>query len=217
MRVVRRGRRAHGGAPDAAARARAVARPRARLHRHASVEPLAGPAHHRHAALPAKRRDPRLRRLAQQLVRAARARRHPRRRSRGRGLQPAAQLPARAARPLGELSVRGRREHATALRAHRDLHAHVSALRRARPLRRLERLRAVRPLPLRHGLDRRAHADLVERATASRVSRPSRSASATRSPTWPRRSRSRRSSTRWPRGSRARTTRASRSSSCRTG
>ena len=72
-------------------------------------------------------------------------------------------------------------------------------------------VRAVRPLPLRHGLDRRAHADLVERAPAPRVpdgrdphlrraARPRRGAVARRA-----------RSTRSPRGSRARTTRASRS------
>ena len=44
-------------------------------HRHAPVEPLAGPADHRHAALPAERRAPPLRRLAQQHLRAARPRR----------------------------------------------------------------------------------------------------------------------------------------------
>ncbi len=46
----------------------------------------------------------------------------------------------------------------------------VPALRRPGRLRRLARLRGVRPLPLRHPLDRRAHADLVERAPAPRVS-----------------------------------------------
>ena len=56
-------------------------------------------------------------------------------------------------------------------------------------------LRGLRALPLRHRLDHRAHAALVERAPAPRVSRPSRSASATRSPTWPRRRRSPRSRT----------------------
>ena len=52
--------------------------------RHASVEPVAGPADHRHAALPAQRRAPPLRRLAQQHLRPPRARRDPRRRPRGR-------------------------------------------------------------------------------------------------------------------------------------
>ena len=75
----------------------------------------------------------------------------------------------------------------------------------------------VRPLPLRHRLDRRAHADLVERAPAPRVpdgrdphlrraARPRRGAVARGAHLHAR-----------PRGSRARSTRASRSSCCRTG
>ena len=43
-----------------------------------------------------------------------------------------AQLSARAARPVGELALRRGREQRVALRAHRDLHAHVPALRRPR-------------------------------------------------------------------------------------
>ena len=66
----------------------------ARRHRHAPVEPLAGPADHRHAALPPQRRDPPLRRLAQQLVRAPRPRRHPRRRPGDPRPRRAAHLPA---------------------------------------------------------------------------------------------------------------------------
>ena len=46
----------------------------------------------------------------------------------------------------------------------------LPALRRSGRLRRLGRLRGVRPLPLRDRVDRRAHADLVERPPASRVS-----------------------------------------------
>ena len=49
----------------------------------------------------------------------------------------AAQLPARAARALGELAVRRGRQHRPALGAHADLHAHVPALRRPRRVRRL--------------------------------------------------------------------------------
>ena len=71
--------------------------------------PLAGPADHRHAALPPQRRDPPLRRLAQQHLRPPRPRRHPRRRPRDRRHERAAQLPARAARALGELAVRRER------------------------------------------------------------------------------------------------------------
>ena len=95
----------------------------------ASVEPLAGPAHHRHAALPPQRRAAALRRLAQQHVRPARARRHQRRGPRDQGHERAAELSARAARAVGELAVRRGRVHAPALGAHADLHAHVPALR----------------------------------------------------------------------------------------
>ena len=113
------------------------ARDRTRRRRHSPVEPVAGPAHHRHAALPRKRRAAPLRRLAQQHLRAARSRWHPRRRPRDRGLQRAAQLPARAAGRLGELTDGRSRVHLPALGAHRDLHAHVPALRGAGRLRRL--------------------------------------------------------------------------------
>src|SRR5215471_19032713 len=110
--------------------------------------------------------DPPLRRVAQQHVRPPRARWHPWRRSGRRGLQSPAQLPARAARAVGELAVRRGSRQRFALRADGDLHADVPALRRAGRIRGLGRLRTLRPLPLRHRLDRRAHADLVERPPA---------------------------------------------------
>ena len=84
VRRLRRGGRDDGRAARAAPGARARPRARARRDRHAPVEPLAGPADHRHAALPPERRAPPLRRLAQQHLRAARPRRHPRRRPRDR-------------------------------------------------------------------------------------------------------------------------------------
>ena len=73
---------------------------------------------------------------------------------------------------------------------------HVPALRRARRVRRLGRVRALRPLPVRHRLDHRAHAALVERSPAPRL--PDRRDPDLRRPavSWRRRSRSRRSSTR---------------------
>ena len=164
-----------------------------RRDRHAPLEPLAGPAHHRHAALPPERRDPPLRRVAQQLLRSARARRHPRRRSGSRASATPSQLPARAARPLRELAVRRGREHAAALGAHRDLHAHVSALRSPRP----------RTTAGAASSGTCASSTTPARSTSTRRSggasgrtspiRPSRSAFATRSPTSPRRSRSPRS------------------------
>ena len=74
---------------------------RARRDGHPPLEPVEGAADHRHAALPAQRRAAALRRVAQQHVRPPCPRRHPRRRSRGRRLQRAAQLPARPARAVG--------------------------------------------------------------------------------------------------------------------
>ena len=63
----------------------------------------------------------------------------------------------------------------------RDLHPHVPALRRPGPLRQLGGLRGLRRLPLPDALDRRAHADLVERPAAPHASGRSRSGSWTRS------------------------------------
>ena len=70
---------------------------------------------------------------------------------------------------LRELPVRRGRVHAPPLGAHADLHPHVPALRHPGLVRGLGRLGGVRSLPLRDGLGHRAHADLVERAAASRL------------------------------------------------
>jgi hypothetical protein len=134
------------------------------------LEPLAGPAHHRHAALPAERRAPPLRRLAQQQLRDPRPRRGSRRRPSSRRLQRVPQRVAGGARVLRELAVRRGRRHRSALGADGDLHAHVPALRRSGRLRRMGRLRGVRAVPLRDGLDRGTHTAVVERASAPRVS-----------------------------------------------
>ncbi len=80
-----------------------------------------------------------------------------------------AELPAGDPRALGELTVRRGRQLGPALGAHADLHALLPALRRPRLLRLLGGVRALRAVPLRHGLDHGAHADLVERAAAPRV------------------------------------------------
>ena len=96
MRELRGGCGRHGRAAQSAPRRRARAAARTRRHGHAPVEPLAGSAHHRHAALPAERRAPSLRRLAQQHLRPTRARRDRRRRPRDRSARRAAQLPARS-------------------------------------------------------------------------------------------------------------------------
>ena len=92
-----------------------------------------------------------------------------RRRPRDRRARRAAQLPARAARAVGELAVRRGRQLGPALGAHRDLHAHVPALRHPGRLRQLAGLGGLRLVPLPHRLDHRAHADLVERAAAPRL------------------------------------------------
>ena len=146
-----------------------AAGPRARGDGHASVEPLAGPADHRHAALPPERRAAPLRGLAQQHVRPPRSRRDPRRRPGDRGAGRPASVPAAPARAVGELAARRGGELRAALGTHRDLHAHVPALRRARRLRGLGDVRGVRPAALRDRLDRRAHAALVERPPAPRL------------------------------------------------
>ena len=143
-------RRLHGArrrASRAASRARRSARHRALVDRHASLEPVAGTADHRHAALPAQQRVPALRRLAEQHVRVARARRHQRRRPRDPRVQRASQLPAGAARGLGELAVRRGCVHVSPLRAHAGVHAHVPALRHPRLVRGLGRLGAVSSTP----------------------------------------------------------------------
>ena len=113
----------------------AGARDRARRDRHAPVEPLAGPADHRHAALPPERRAAPLRRLAEQHLRAPRPRRHPRRRPRGRRAGRPPRLPAAPAGAVRQLAARRGREQRPPLGAHGDLHAHVPALRRARRVR----------------------------------------------------------------------------------
>ena len=105
----------------------------------APVGELEGPADHRHAALPPERRDPPLRRLEEQHLRLPRARRDQRRRPGDPRARRAPPLPARAARPLGQLAVRRGRQHGPALRAHADLHPLLPALRRARRVRRLGR------------------------------------------------------------------------------
>ena len=196
LRDVRRGRRPRSRAAPAALRARRRARGASWRDRHAPVEPLAGPAHHRHAALPAERRDPPLRRLAEQHVRPARARRHPRRRPGDRRLQRAAATSCPSCSRSRRARRSSRSQHRPALGAHRDLHAHVPALRRART--RTTAGAASRTTCA--SSTRRARSTSTRRSggASARISRfrRSRSASATRSPIWRRRSRSQRSSTR---------------------
>ena len=122
---------------------------------------------HRHAALPPRRGRAAVRRVAQQHLQQPRARR--------RAAAPTAPSPSatRCGRCCRRCSPRRRTRpfvegvvQRTALGPHRDLHAHVPALRDARPLRQLGGVRALRRLPVRHQLDHREHPDLVERATA---------------------------------------------------
>ena len=184
---------------------------------HAPVGGLEEAAHHRHAALPPQRRAPTLRRLAQQHVRAARPRRGQRARPRDRGRRGHAELPPRAARALGELAVRRGREHA-------------ASTRRARRSSRASSRAAASPTRSRRGRSTRAScasSTTRARSPSTRSSggacgrtspfRPSRSGSATASPS----SRRRRRSPRSRRRSSARIARAydegSRSSRCRTG
>src|SRR5215203_985620 len=82
LQDVRRGRSTDSRATATPRRARRFAGSRASRDRYPPVEPVAGAADHRHAALPPQRRDPALRRLAQQQLRPASPRRHPRRRPR---------------------------------------------------------------------------------------------------------------------------------------
>ena len=184
--VPGRARRATRGAR----RARRAARASPRRDRNPSLGALAGPAHHRHAALPAEQRAPPVRRLAQQHVRRPHARRDPRRRPRGARHLGAAQLAAGAARAVGQLAVPRGRRHGSALGPHPGLHPLLPPVRRPGRVRLVGCLRGLRSLPLRDGVGRRAHAALVERAGRTSRSRRSSSASATGSRTWARPSRS---------------------------
>src|SRR4029453_4016748 len=71
---------------------------------------------------------------------------------------------------LGELALHGERLHAPALRAHGDLHEALPTLRYSGRLRELGPERALRAPALRHRLDPRAHADLVEHPAAPGLS-----------------------------------------------
>ena len=172
-----------GRAPRAAARARA-SRSASSLgcDGHASVEPLAGPAHHRHAALP--RNDEILRYVVW------------RNNTFGlhvhvgiRGADRAVAVCNLLRNFLPELLALSASspfvedvEQRPALRAHGDLHAHVPALRRAGRVRRLERLRAATSA----SSTTRARSTSTRRSggACARTSRTrrSRSASATREP-----------------------------------
>ena len=132
--------------------------------------PLAGPADHRHAALPPERRAPPLRRLAQQHASACT--------STSASAAPTARSPSatRCASFLPELLALSAsspfvEDVDTGLHS-----ARTQIFTRMFPrcgipdaVRRLGRVRGLRPLPLRHRLDRRAHPALVERPPAPRL------------------------------------------------
>ncbi len=195
---------------------RRAARSHAGGHRIAPLGELEGSADHRHAALPPQRPAPPLRRLEEQHLRLPRPRRDQGRRSRAQGHLGVAQLAPRAARPLGELAVRRGGRHGPPFGPHPDLHAVLPALRRPRRVRHLGGLRALRPVPLRHRLDRPSTPSCGGASGRTSRSPRSRSASATASPTSPSRRRSRRCASRSRPGSRVPSTRASRSCSSRT-
>ena len=192
-------------------------RDRARRDGHASVEQLAGPADHRHAALPAERRDPPLRRLAQQHASGCT--------STSASAAPTGRSPSttRSATSCPSCSrsrpARRSSRASTAASTRRGRRSSRACSRAADPghLRRLGGVRGVRPLPLRDALDRRAHAALVERPAAPRV--PDGRDPDLRRAARPRRGAGARGarSTRSRPGSRAPSTRASRCPTCRTG
>ena len=168
-------------------------RPRAGLragrHRHPRLLGLAGPAHHRHAALPRRRGQAQVRGLAQQHLEPAHPRRRPRHRPGDRRMRRDARLSAAPARAVGQLALHRGRLDAPALGAHADLRAHVPALRHPRHLRRLGRPAALLRGALRHRLHPGVHPGVVERAPALHATAPSRCASATCRPSpgrpWP--------------------------------
>ena len=102
------------------------------------------------ALQPAARGAP-LGRAAQQHVEPPRPRWGPRRRPGDRRLRPPARAAAAAPGALGELAVPRRPRNRPALRPDPDLHPHVPALRGARAVRRLGRLRRLHRPADRHG------------------------------------------------------------------
>ena len=132
LRDLRRSGRAARRTPGAAPHARRPARIAPRRRRHASVEPVAGAADHRHAALPPKRRAAPLRRLAQQHFRPACARRDQRRRPRDPRHAARCATTCRSCSRSPRARRSSRASSRPALGAHAALHAHVPALRHPR-------------------------------------------------------------------------------------
>ena len=145
LRRLRRGRREDGERRAQLAELADAIGSRARRHRHAPVEPLAGPADHRHAALPAEQRAPPLRRLAQQHASGSTCT------SASSGADRAIAVCNALRNFLPELLALSASspfvedvDTRPALGAHADLHAHVPALRDPGRLRRLAGLRGLR-------------------------------------------------------------------------
>ena len=204
-------------APRGAARARRRPRPRARRERHAPVGRLEGPADHRHAALPPQQRRSSTTSSGATTPSASTSTSGSSGADRALAVNDALRgfLPELLALSAGSPLVEG---------VNSGLHsARTQIFTRFFPrcgvpdAFRLDAVRGLRPLPLRHGLRRRAHPAVVERAAASRLPdgrdphlrRPARR----RRRPGPRR----RSPWRSPRASRGRSTRASRCPCCRTG
>ena len=165
--ALRAGGEAAPAQPGGTVRARRRAGLRARLDGHPPVLGLEGPADHRHAALPAGRGPPQVRRLAQQHLGGARARRGPRLRQGGGGLRRAADVPAAPARAVRELTLHRGRLDAAALGAHADVRAHVPALRHPGRVRHVGGASRLLRGARRHQLHPGVHPDLVVGAAAS--------------------------------------------------
>ena len=175
-------------AGDVHARARAAARLRRRdrarrglplrLGRHASVQPLRAPAHHRARPLPPARRPAAVHRAARADLRHAHARRGRRSREGDPGDERPARAPAADARAVGVVAVLARRAD-RALVEPADGVRRVPALGPAAALQGLRRLRGGRRPARAHRLHRRLHAHLVGHPPASAARARSRCACAT--------------------------------------
>ena len=149
-------------------------------HRHASVEPVAGAADHRHRALPPRGGGPAVRGVAQQHLQPPRARGGPRRRPRDRGVRPAAADPARScwrSRPTRRSSTAATR--GCTRRARQIFTKSFPRCGIPDAVRELRRLRGLRRLP---GADRTRSSSTPSCGGAcgrTTASAPSRSGSAT--------------------------------------
>ncbi len=179
-RDLRRGRRAPARAPRRPLLPRGFEGAGAGRDGHPPVGRLPGPEDHRHPALSAAPKGPRLGRAAQQHLEPARPRRRARRRPGDRRLRLAARAAASPARGLGQLALPRSRGHGPAQRPHRDLHPDVPPLRGARAVPRLGDLRGLRRIPGRDARRWSRRRSSGGPSAPITPSAPSRSASATR-------------------------------------